>query len=412
MRRLLFILCASFLPVCLFGQDLRKIKEDPSYLWGAGTGQDYESMQASAVDALIRKLSSAHLIDLPSGRELAVWKTYRNDILSVSEVVWDSGTALRYIAWREVDKVFTRRESLASSLYARAVKASSAGNAAEAATCCDWGLTLLEVLPENTPAKASLKAMRKGLGGVKPVAVPGLSYVGREVDEIRKALGVGKDPVSQGKPLVTTAPSNPRKDIPVPVLDRLPEPRENVIRLDVFPSLKHPRPVSFTPSYHREESPASNRPKWIALVQLAAIPSVETGLFFGMKNEKVGGYLACRSGLQEIRESYVCSSDGRTDFGHIWASGRSKYSRFSISGGILAGRTGGLAGYAGAGYGTVGCFWEDVSGQWAKVDDRSFQGVLVETGLVWTVGRAVLTAGLSSVSFSTLSPVIGLGVCF
>ena len=190
MRKLLFIFCVSFFPVCLFGQDLRKIKEDPSYLWGAGTGQDYESRQASAVDALIHKLSSAHLIDLPAGHELAVWKTYRNDILSVSEVVWDSGTALRYIAWREVDKVFTRRKSLASSLYAKAVKTSSAGNAAEAATCCDWGLTLLEVLPEDTPAKASLQAIRKGLGNVKPAAVPGLSYVGREVDEIRKGLRI------------------------------------------------------------------------------------------------------------------------------------------------------------------------------------------------------------------------------
>lgn len=412
MRRLLFILCASFLPVCLFGQDLRKIKEDPSFLWGAGTGRDYESMQASAVDALIRKLSSAHLIDLPTGRELAVWKTYRNDILSVSEVVWDSGTALRYIAWREVDKVFTRRESLASSLYARAVKASSAGNAAEAATCCDWGLTLLEALPENTAVKASLKAMRKGLGDVKPVAVPGLSYVGREVDEIRKALGVAKEPVPQEKPLGTVVLSNPRKEIPVPILDRLPEQRENVIRLDVPPSLKHPRPLSFTPSYHREESPANDRPKWIALVQIAAIPSVETGLFFGMKNEKVGGYLACRSGLQAIRENYVCSSDGRTDFGHIWASGQSKYSRFSISGGILAGPADGLAGYAGAGYGTVGCFWEDIAGQWAKVGDKSCQGLLLEAGLIWTVGQTVLTVGLSTVSFSTLSPVIGMGLCF
>ena len=412
MRKLLFIFCVSFFPVCLFGQDLRKIKEDPSYLWGAGTGQDYESMQASAVAALIHKLSSAHLIDLPAGHELAVWKTYRNDILSVSEVVWDSGTALRYIAWREVDKVFTRRKSLASSLYAKAVKASSAGNAAEAATCCDWGLTLLEVLPEDTPAKASLQAIRKGLGNVKPAAVPGLSYVGREVDEIRKALGVAKEPVPLEKPLVTTVPSNPRKDFPIPVLDRLPEPRENVIRLDVPPSLKHPRPLSFTPSYPREESPASDRPGWIALVQLAAIPSVETGLFFGMKNEKVGGYLACRSGLRAIRESYVCSSDGRTDFGHIWASGHSKYSRFSISGGILAGPPGGLAGYAGAGYGTVGCFWEDIAGQWAKVGDKSCQGLLLEAGLVWTAGQTVLTVGLSTVSFSTLSPVIGLGLCF
>lgn len=412
MRRLLFILCVSFLPVCLFGQDLRKVKEDPSFLWGAGTGQDYESMQASAVDALVRKLSSANLVDLPAGHELAVWKTYRNDILSVSEVVWDSGTALRYIAWREVDKVFSRREALASSLYARAVKASSAGKAAEAATLCDWGLTLLEVLPENPSAKASFKALRKGLGDVKPVAVPGLSYVGREVDEIRKALGAAKEPVAQEKPPVTTALSTSRKEIPAPILDRIPEQRENYIRLDAPPSLLQARSVSFTPSYQREESPTSGRLKGIALVQVAAIPSMETGLFFGMKNEKVGGYLACRSGLQAIRENYVCSSDGSTDFGHIWASGQSKYSRFSISGGILAGPPGGLAGYAGAGYGRVGCFWEDTAGQWAKVADKSCQGLLLEAGLIWTAGHTVLTAGLSTVSFSTLSPVIGVGICF
>ena len=105
-------------------------------------------------------------------------------------------------------------------------------------------------------------------------------------------------------------------------------------------------------------------------------------------------------------------SDGQTGFGHIWASGRSGYSRFSVSGGILSEISGGLCLYAGAGYGRVGCFWEDVSGQWAKVKDKSFKGLMVESGVILTVWKIAIMTGVSSVSFSSLSPAVGVGVYF
>lgn len=411
MRKIGLIICLSLLPVLLFGQDIRKIKENPSFLWGEGTGKDYESMQASAVDALIRKLSSTDLIGLPSGHEYAVWKTYRNDIISVSDVVWDSGTALRYIAWKEVDKIFSRRKRLSSELYSRAVKASSAGKVGEAAACSDWALTLLEVLPEDNAAKAALKAMRKKLGDVEPTTVPGLSYVGREVEEIRKALEMTKPmvsaKVSKERPSETVTISDPGNKISIPALARIPERwplafQQNVPRLHLQPRAVLPAPPDgrTTPVHY------------LAVAQIAAFPSVETGLFLGLKKGRTGGYLSFRTGFQAVQEDYVCSSDGQADFGHIWASGLSKYTRLTLSGGIIVGNSGGLACYAGAGYGSLGCFWEDVSGQWAKVKDKSFQGILVESGLFWTAGKIVLTAGLSSVSFSTLSPTIGLGICF
>ena len=411
MRKIGLILCLFLLPVLLFGQDIRKIKENPSFLWGEGTGKDYESMQASAVDALIRKLSSTDLIGLPSGHEFAVWKTYRNDIISVSDVVWDSGTALRYIAWKEVDKIFSRRKNLSSELYSRAVKASSAGKVGEAAACSDWALTLLEVLPEDKATKASLKAMRKKLGDVEPTTVPGLSYVGREVEEIRKALGITKPTVStkvsKEKPSDTVVVSDPGEVISIPALALIPDQWTLAVQQDV-PRL-HLQPHQALPAFSDEGAIPVN---YLAVAQIAAFPSVETGLFLGLKKGRVGGYLSFRTGLQAVKEDYVCSSDGLADFGHIWASGLSKYTRLSISGGIIVGNSSGLACYAGAGFGSVGCFWEDVSGQWAKVKDKSFQGLLVEAGLLWTTGKIVLTAGLSSVSFSTLSPTLGLGICF
>ena len=410
MRRVGLILCLLWFPVLLSGQDLRRIKENPSFLWGEGTGKDYESMQASAVDALIRKLSTTNLIDIPAGHESAVWKTYRNDILSVSEVVWDSGTALRYIAWKDVGRIFSRRKKLSGELSARAAKACSAGESGEAATCLDWAQALLEVLPEDTAAKASVKAMRKKPGDSEPTAVPGLSYVGREVEQIRKALGKSKTSVSAQIPRAmlseTEAVPVQRSEIPLHAPVRVPEEGTLPARQDVPRQLFQPRET--VPSMPGEEAPV----KYISAVRVTVSPSLGGGLFLGLKKRQTGGYLSFGTGFQTVREDYACTRDGRTDFGHIWASGRSRYSSFSLSGGIIVGNSGGLAGYAGAGYGRVGCYWEDVSGQWAKVEDRSFQGILVESGLIWTAGKLVVTAGLSSVSFSTLSPVIGLGVCF
>ena len=150
----------------------------------------------------------------------------------------------------------------------------------------------------------------------------------------------------------------------------------------------------------------------MVIAQAAALPSVEAGLFLGLMKRSLGGYLSFRSSYGGIKEDYTCSSYGRTDFGYIWASGKVRYSRFSVSGGILAGISGGLAFYAGAGYRRSDRLWEDTSGKWARVEDLSRCGVIAEAGAIWRFNRLTLMAGLSSISFCTISPVAGVGVRF
>ncbi|MBR5177080.1 MAG: hypothetical protein IKW89_14310 [Bacteroidales bacterium] len=427
MRRLWLIILLSQLPVLLFGQDIRKIKEDPSFLWGEGTGKDYESMQASAVDALIQKLSSTDLIDLPQGRELAVWKTYRGDIIAASDVVWDSGTALRFIAWKEVEKIFARRKNLASGLYSRASKAFSEGRLGEAAACADWAMTLLEVLPNDRNARSSVMSLKNNLSKTSVAEVPGLSYVGREVEGIRSALGL-KNPSTRMTTSKVASPSarlvERRETLPaeshvaqssrphIPVLETLPVIAENNCVSNASSGLSLVREYASTPKMTESRMPSKEPSGYdcFITVRAAFIPSYETGASFGIKKGRFGGYLSYMSSFACVKEDYSCSYEGLTDFGYIWATGQEKYSRFSVSSGVLVGITGNLSCYAGAGYGSVGCFWEDVSGQWARVREKSFKGLNIESGLVWAPGRVVLTAGLSSVSFSTISPVIGLGI--
>ena len=74
------------LSLVLHGQNSRRIKEDPSYIWGEGIGAGYEAAQSSAVDELIRKLSATDLLEVPYGSRLAVWRTYRRDIIAASGV--------------------------------------------------------------------------------------------------------------------------------------------------------------------------------------------------------------------------------------------------------------------------------------------------------------------------------------
>jgi len=75
MRRFCFIFMLLTLSLVLYGQNSRRIKEDPSYIWGEGIGAGYEAAQSSAVDELIRKLSATDLLEVPYGSRLAVWRT-------------------------------------------------------------------------------------------------------------------------------------------------------------------------------------------------------------------------------------------------------------------------------------------------------------------------------------------------
>ena len=407
MRRFCFISVLLTLSLVLHGQNSRRIKEDPSYIWGEGIGVGYEAAQSSAVDQLIRKLSATDLLEVPNGSSLAVWRTYRRDIIAASGVENEGKAALRYIAWKDVDKIFSRRKALVGDLLSRA---SGSKDPVVVVTCADWALTLLDALPADQKTRRSLESLRNRYKGTRTGDIPGLSYIGREVESIRAALGKKAAPV---KPAV----ENPAPPQPVTRPSIAPlasvggiasRPAAVVSRRQGISRKTEAYPVQLNTVVPRLDNPWS----YYLLLDASALPSVEGGVFLGAMKGSFGGYVSARKGFGNIRSDYSATSDGRTDYGYLWVSGETALSRYSMAAGALIRAGKRVTGYVGAGYGRIDQIWEDTAGQWARITDISHRGAQIEAGIIFSAGKVALMAGASSVSFATISPVFGLGIHF
>ena len=395
------------LSLVLHGQNSRRIKEDPSYIWGEGIGAGYEAAQSSAVDDLIRKLSATDLLEVPYGSRLAVWRTYRRDIIAASGVENEGQAALRYIAWKDVDKIFSRRKALVGDLLSRA---SESKDPVVVATCADWALTLLDALPADKKTRRSLESLRNKYKGTRTGDIPGLSYVGREVESIRSALGKKAAPV---KPATET--SIPAEPMPRPSIAPLASVGEIASRPAAVVSRRQgiSRKTETYPVVLNRVAPRTVNPwSYYLLLDASALPSVEGGVFLGAMKGSFGGYVSARKGFGNMRSDYSAASDGRTDYGYLWASGEAALSRYSMAAGALIRAGKRVTCYAGAGYGRIDQIWEDTAGQWARITDISHRGAQIEAGLIFSAGKVALMAGASSVSFATISPVFGLGIHF
>ena len=395
------------LSLVLHGQNSRRIKEDPSYIWGEGIGAGYEAAQSSAVDQLIRKLSATDLLEVPYGSRLAVWRTYRRDIIATSGVENEGQAALRYIAWKDVDKIFSRRKALVGDLLSRA---SESKDPVVVATCADWALTLLDAMPADKKTRRSLESLRNKYKGIRTGDIPGLSYVGREVESIRSALWKKAASV---KPATETPVS--AEPVNRPSIAPLASVGEIASRPAAVVSLRQgiSRKTETYPVILNRVAPRSDNPwSYYLLLDASALPSVEGGVFLGAMKGSFGGYVSARKGFGNMRSDYSATSDGRTDFGYLWASGETALSMYSLAAGALIRVGKRVTCYAGAGYGRIDQIWEDTAGQWARITDISHQGVQIEAGLIFSAGKFALMAGASSVSFATISPVFGLGIHF
>lgn len=96
----------------------------------------------------------------------------------------------------------------------------------------------------------------------------------------------------------------------------------------------------------------------------------------------------------------------------MWPTGNEKRSNLIVSGGILAGAADWLTVYAGAGYGYRKLAWEDVDGNWASVSDWSRSGFAAECGVIASWRRFAVSAGVSTISFRTVSFTCGVGLRF
>ena len=133
----------------------------------------------------------------------------------------------------------------------------------------------------------------------------------------------------------------------------------------------------------------------------------------GYQHERWGGYLNFRSNYIFGTTSYSCTSDGVIEDGNrFWPSGKDRVSVMHVSAGVLAGVLDWLALYAGAGYGYRRLAWEDVDGSWALVSDWSRSGLAAECGVIPSWRNLTFSAGVSTISFKTVSFTCGVGIRF
>lgn len=158
------------------------------------------------------------------------------------------------------------------------------------------------------------------------------------------------------------------------------------------------------------------RPKEGLMLTLLAdagiFPTPSYGAMAVMTLRGIGAYANYRSDFRKNEYSYTCTSEGDTEYGRIWATGESRVSRTVATAGLamLTSRRFGF--YAGAGLSSSTRCWEDISGEWAKVEDKSYRGVAADGGILLTFKPVALSVGVASDFRRYVDIQIGVGVRF
>lgn len=147
---------------------------------------------------------------------------------------------------------------------------------------------------------------------------------------------------------------------------------------------------------------------------LAGFPDMYYGamLTLPFPGKPVGAFAKASVSVPYVKGAYDCKSDGTTVGGYIWTSGKECVSRWAVTAGAVISPLQILDVYAGAGYGRQDALWGDVSGQWARVADRSVSSVAADAGVIVYIRRVSLLAGVSTVGFGNFSAELGAGFSF
>ena len=148
------------------------------------------------------------------------------------------------------------------------------------------------------------------------------------------------------------------------------------------------------------------------IILYAGVPERYYGAMAMLSGKRFGGFVKGSVSLPFTRSEYDCFSDGTTPGGYIWTSGSECFSRWSLTAGVTYSPWNFMTVYAGGGYGSRQLLWQDVSGRWARVSDRSVTGFAADAGLIFTFGPVSLLAGASTVGFSNVAAEFGLGLRF
>ena len=161
---------------------------------------------------------------------------------------------------------------------------------------------------------------------------------------------------------------------------------------------------------HRSEKPALGKPYLMASV---SFPDISYGLWAGYSHGRFGGYASFRSNYVFAKTSYECTSDGSMPQGGVfWANGHERTSNLMCSAGGLVRLNRSFSAYAGVGYGWRKLAWQDIDGAWAEVSDWTLDGAAFETGLLLSWDRFTFSAGVSTISFKSVSMTLGAGINF
>ena len=158
-------------------------------------------------------------------------------------------------------------------------------------------------------------------------------------------------------------------------------------------------------------------PRRIAVGAAGMVAAAPEFLYGGMvsvvfRKNDWGAYAKYLSDYQSNSNSYNCTSDGKFSGGKMWLSGNTRTSSYMFSAGARKVIWKGLGAFAGVGYGSHSVYWEDVSGNWAKVTDSSVDGAIIEAGVSYTLKPVEFFVGVSTISFGYNSLECGIGFRF
>lgn len=158
-------------------------------------------------------------------------------------------------------------------------------------------------------------------------------------------------------------------------------------------------------------------PRRVAVGIAGVVAAAPEFLYGGMvsvvfRKNDWGAYAKYLSDYQSNSSSYNCTSDGKFSGGKMWLSGNTRTSSYMFSAGARKVIWKGLGAFAGVGYGAHSVYWEDVSGNWAKVTDSSVEGAIIEAGVSYTLKPVEFFVGVSTISFGYNSLECGIGLRF
>ena len=157
---------------------------------------------------------------------------------------------------------------------------------------------------------------------------------------------------------------------------------------------------------------ASVGPKIAILADVGIFPAPSYGATGVATWNGIGAYVHYSGNFRKNEYSYSCTSDGATEYGSIWATGESRESRTVATAGFTMFPSRHFGFCAGAGLTSYRLCWEDVSGEWAKVEDKSFMNFAVEAGVLLNFKSLILSLGVNSDFLGHADAHFGIGIRF